>query len=343
MIDRAKQLLADANRWLDRYRVTRVTRRAVLDFMAHGALQNAGSMAYFAILSIFQLMVLAVVVLSFFLGEGEARAFVMEQIEVGSPIDPETAGAVIDAIIESRGGISLFGVILLIWSALGAFSALNRGVASAFVTAEERPFLRDKLIGLAVMGVVGILALASIVIGVVTGILQQVAADRLGQIPGAGLALGFIGLTVPIVLIFVAFLAIYRIVPNRRVSLKQVWPGAVVATLLWTVLRVGFTYYATNVARYDSAFGPISTGVSLLVFLYFASVVVLLGAEFARANVLEAEQRRTAAPPSVEGPPPPVAEARERPRRRGIPAWAMVVGSAVAGLVVRRLSGRRQR
>jgi membrane protein len=65
----------------------------------------------------------------------------------------------------------------------------------------------------------------------------------------------------------------------------------VLATVLWTVLRVGFTYYATSVARYNTAFGPISAAISLLVFLYFANVVVLLGAELARANVLEDQGR----------------------------------------------------
>lgn len=348
MIDRAKQLLADLNRWLERHRATRVTRRAVLDFLNHGALQSAGSMAYFAILSIFQLLVLAVVVLSLFLGEGGAREFVLNQVELGTPIDPATAGAVIDAVIESRGGISVFGSVLLIWSALGAFSALNRGVASAFVAAQPRPFLRDKLIGLLLMGVVGILAVASIVIGVVTGIVQQTAADALAQVPGASLALGFIGLTVPMLLIFFAFLAIYRIVPNRPVGLKEVWPGALVATLLWSALRVGFTYYATHIARYDTAFGPISTGISLLVFLYFASVVVLLGAEFARASVLEAEALRTRIPQVATldegiGPDESVgSQAPETPEKaRRLPAWAMLVGSAVAGVIVRRIAGRR--
>jgi membrane protein len=80
---------------------------------------------------------------------------------------------------------------------------------------------------------------------------------------------------------------LYRVVPNRPVTLGEVWPGAVAATLLWTVLRFGFTWYATSIANYDTAFGPISAGISLLVFLYFASVIVLLGAEVARANVLE--------------------------------------------------------
>jgi uncharacterized BrkB/YihY/UPF0761 family membrane protein len=44
------------------------------------------------------------------------------------------------------------------------------------------------------------------------------------------------------------------------------------------------------VARYESFFGPISAVISLLVFLHFASMVVLLGAEIARANVLEDDE-----------------------------------------------------
>jgi membrane protein len=69
-----------------------------------------------------------------------------------------------------------------------------------------------------------------------------------------------------------------------------VLPGAIVAAVLFTVLRATFTWYATDVARYESFFGPISTVISLLVFLHFASMVVLLGAEIARANVLEDDE-----------------------------------------------------
>lgn len=59
--------------------------------MQHEALQYAGSMAYFAVLSIFQLLVLGVVVFSFFLGDDRARAFVLEQVQAGSPLDPRPA------------------------------------------------------------------------------------------------------------------------------------------------------------------------------------------------------------------------------------------------------------
>jgi membrane protein len=291
MIDWARSRLADLDKWSQRHRSLRVTRGAITGFMAHQGLHNAGSMAYFAVLSIFQVLVLGIVVLSFFVGSGEARQFIIDQVQAGTPLDRETVAGVINSVISSRGGISVIGFILLLWSALGFFSALNQGIANAFGITKPRPFWADKLVGLLLMGIVGIMIVASVAIGIVTGIVQNAAADVVAGVPGGRLALVAIGLVVPVVLIFFAFLFMYRVVPNRRVTTAEIWPGAVLATVLWTVLRIGFTYYATNIARYNTAFGPISAAISLLVFLYFANVVVLLGAELARANVLEDQGR----------------------------------------------------
>jgi membrane protein len=341
VIERAKQSLGQADAWLRRHRHTRIARRAALGFLQHNALQNAGSMAYFSILSLFQLLVLAVVVLSFFIGHGEARDFVIEQIQLATPVDPNTIGNVIDGIIESRGGVSLFSIVFLAWGALGVFSAISKGISSAFVAAAPRPFLQDKLLGLLLISITGMLGIASIVIGLVTGIVQEAADDVLAGIPGAGPAVGVLGFALPLLLIFAAFVVLYRVVPNRPVSVAEVWPGAVVATVLWTVLRIGFTWYTTSIARYDSAFGPISAAISLLVFLYFASVIVLLGAEFARAGAIDRELGPiTAADPRllpvpVELPPGPAS----RPRR-GIPRWAVLATGALVGLVAGRLSKR---
>jgi membrane protein len=290
MLDRPKRLLRDLDVWSSRYRFTRVARRAFVGFVEHEAPTNAGSMAYFGILSMFQVLVLGVVALSYVVGEGEARRFVIEEVQAGSPVDAETIGAVIDAVIKSRGGISLFGIVFLVFGALGIFSAVNKGISRAFAISTRRPFVQDQLLGLALMAITGLLGVASIVIGVLTGIIQAAAGDAASAVPGGEWALGVIGFVLPLVLIFIAFLVLYRIVPNRRVTLREVWPGALVAAILWTVLRIGFTFYATNIARYDTAFGPISAGISLLVFLYFASLVLLLGAEVARANVLEDDE-----------------------------------------------------
>ena len=346
MVDRIKRLVRDLDAWSGRHRFTRVARRAVAGFIEHEAPSNAGSMAYFAMLSMFQLLVLGVVALSYIVGEGDARRFVVDQVQAGSPIDAETVGAVIDAVIDSRGGISLFGVVFLVWGALGIFSAMNKGISRAFAAGKPRPFLQDQLLGLTLMAITGLLGVASIAIGIVTGIVQAAAGDAASAVPGGELALSAIGFVVPLALIFAAFVVLYRIVPNRPVTIREVWPGALVAAVLWTVLRIGFTWYATSIARYDTAFGPISAGVSLLVFLYFASLIVLFGAEVARANVLEAEAAREAltAPSqdqaSMPSDPRPAPAAGTPAQGRGMPGWALAIGGALAGALVRRLSRR---
>jgi membrane protein len=337
MVDRVKAWIVRLDGWSLRHRSSRIARRASEGFLRHEGLQYAGSMAYFGVLSIFQLLVLGVVVFSLVLGDERARAFVLEQVQAGSPLDPATINGVIDAVIRSRGGISIVSGAFLFWSALGVFSSLSSGIERAFESPKRRPFLQDKLIGLFLMAITGVLAVVSLAVGIVTGILQDAAADVLARVPGGGGALAAIGLLVPAILIFVAFAAIYRIVPNRHVSLVEVLPGALVAAVLWTVLRFGFTYYATQVAHYDSAFGPISTGVTLLVFLYFASVIVLLGAEVSRASVVEDEPMPLAVLEPAASPDAPGSE--EGPARRNR-AWVLVVAAGVAGLLAGRFSKR---
>lgn len=349
MVDRIKHLAYQTDAWLIRHRTTRVIRRATIGFLHHNALNNAGSMAYFAILSIFQLIVLGVVILSYFLGEGAAREFIVEQVAGGTPIDAATAEAIIDGVIASRGGVGLVSTIFLLWGALGLFSALNRGIASAFVTAEPRDFLRDKLVGVSIIALVGVLVLLSLGIGFVANLLRRSTSDVITSVPGGELALALFGFLVPVLLIFLAFLAIYRITPNRQVTLVEVWPAALLATVLWSILRIGFTYFATEIANYDTVFGPIWTAISLLVFLYFASVVVLLGAEVARANVLDDEL--TAHPLSADAViDVPRSDLESDPSldpqgasQRELPGWSMVVGGIVARRVVRRVARRGER
>jgi membrane protein len=342
MVDRMRNLTASLEAWSRQHRSARISRRAMAGFLAHDALQYAGSMAYFGVLSIFQLLVFAIVIGSLIVGEGQARDFVLEQVSAGSPLPADTVGGVIDAVIESRGSMTIISAAFLLWGALGVFSALSTGIGRAFEAAPPRPFIADKLLGLFLMAVTGVLAVASVAIGLVTGVLQEAAGEVIGDLPGGSTGVWLIGLAAPIILIFLAFWIIYKVVPNRPLTFAEVWPGALVATILWTLLRFGFTWYATSIANYDSAFGPISTGVTLLVFLYFASVITLIGAEFACASALDKEvapdsllevDPRLLPVPTAAAPQPVVV----RPMRT---RWLLVAAAAVIGVLAGRFSKR---
>ncbi len=266
-MNRLKELIASLDAWSLDHRWTRVGRRAISGFMAHEALQYAGSMAYFSVLSLFQLLVLGVVVFSLFFGQSEARQVIVDQVAAGSPLDPETIGGIIDAVIEGRGGVTIIGALFLAWSALGVFSSISGGIGRAFEATKPRGFIGEKVLGLVLMGITGLLAAASLVIGIVTGILQEAAGGVIRTVPGGELAISLIGLVVPFLLIFVAFLTAHssvtaakrRVLPSIRPRDGSLLPSpcqkASVGPARPLTLR---TATATSGAKHSSSTAPVS-------------------------------------------------------------------------------------
>ena len=287
--------------WLGEHRSTRVARGAITGFIAHDVLQYAGAMAYFAVLSMVNLFILGVVALTFVVGKGTARDFVVDRITQTLPLAGPDVGRLIDRAIEARGSVTVIGAVLLLWSALGVFGALAGGVSRVFTGTPRRPFWKERLIGLALLGATGVIAIASVTLGFVTQLVEDSLSARI-SLPGIGPLFAAIGLLISALLIFASFLIVYRVVPTRPLPLRHAIPGALVATGLWTVLRIGFVFYATRVAKYDTVFGPIGTAVSLLVFLYFSSVVLLLGAEVSRATAQETDPDRQPAEEPAQEP-----------------------------------------
>ena len=90
----------------------------------------------------------------------------------------------------------------------------------------------------------------------------------------------------PFLLVFIAYWVLYRVVPSQKVTFGDVWPGASWRPCCGRCC-VGYTVYVTQFANFEDLFGPLAAIITLIVFIYFASVVLLIGAEVARANLIE--------------------------------------------------------
>ena len=85
----------------------------------------------------------------------------------------------------------------------------------------------------------------------------------------------------PAVLSFAVFILIYRYVPNAPSSFKAVWPGALLATLLFEALKNGFALYIANFNKYAGAYGALGGILLFLLWMYLSANVLLIGAELA--------------------------------------------------------------
>jgi membrane protein len=285
-VERLRDLVARVGRWTLRHRPIRLVRGMVTGFIETDGMLYAAAIAYFTLLSLFQLAVLGVLVFGAFLGEVEARRLVVDQIVEFTPMTEVDAFEIVTAIRETHAGMGFFAVPLLIFGGLGLFFAVQRGVSRAFWSTPRANLLHEQLVNLGLMILVGLLLLVSLTVGVIVGLVQY-GLER-AAVPGALLIAQVVGLVVPFTLAFIAMLLIYRFIPAGPITVRAVWPAALIAAVAWTALQALLALFATRVADYADLFGPIASAVSLLVFVFASSIILLLGAGLAHARVVDA-------------------------------------------------------
>ena len=120
-------------------------------------------------------------------------------------------------------------------------------------------------------------SMAASVVSAVSALAKQELTILGGWLHG-GLA-QVILLTLDWGLILLVFLVAYRFVPNTKTYWKYVWLGAIVATLMYQLGRYIFIWYLGNLASYDTVYGPVSSIMVFLFWIYLTALVLILGAE----------------------------------------------------------------
>ena len=102
----------------------------------------------------------------------------------------------------------------------------------------------------------------------------------LGNLPGINLLFGLGGLLTGVIFAWIFFLAIYMVVPNQHIRFHNSWLGALIAAVLVQLYLTLFPFYVTHFLNtYTGSAGAVGFAIILLFFLYYFSVIVLLGAE----------------------------------------------------------------
>ena len=73
---------------------------------------------------------------------------------------------------------------------------------------------------------------------------------------------------------------LYYYGPYRRQRWRYVWPGAILATVLWLGATSGFAWYVRNIGHYNVMYGSVGAGIALLVWMYVLAIIALIGCEF---------------------------------------------------------------
>jgi membrane protein len=288
------------------------------------------ALAYYTIFSLAPLIIIATVIAgSVWGGQAAAQARLVAQISqyIGNG-GAELVNNMVEAarLPRAAGNLTIgVGAVILLFGALAVFGQLQ----DAFDTIwEVRPnphgnwmrMLRNRLLSFAMLVVVGFLLLVSFVVNTV---LNAVGGYLETRIANYGLFSAVANGLLPLVFTAVLFTLMFKVLPNVQLAWRDVWPGALLTALLFSLGQWALGRYLGSTGL-GSAYGAAGSVLLMLAWVYVSAQILFLGAEFTQVYVKYYGSRR----PEPSADAVPVSEAERT--RQGLPRTATVEALAAA-------------
>jgi len=243
------------------------------DIFALGA-----QLAYYLILSFFPFLLFLLTIVGF------SRLNTAEILVGLSTILPISAYGLIETtvveVVETQNaGLLGASLILTIWSASSGFRAVIKGLNKAYDIKEKRTFIKRAIVGIVftlALVLVIMLTLAMLVFGEIIG------EQLLKIVPFKEVIKSIWNISrylIVVSMMVLIFASIYRYTPAKKVPWREVYSGAIVSTLGWIIVSLGFSYYINNIANYSRLYGSVGAVFILMTWLYITSIILILGAE----------------------------------------------------------------
>jgi membrane protein len=264
-----------------------IGRRALVASYRDNALGYAKSAAYSALLAFFPLLTTATTILVRMRAELISNAIYNFLSEI---LPPGTQDLVF-YYFAIKGTQPVFvpitAMLVSIWAGSGVMVSLMQGFHVAYRVPTGRPFVRERLIAIALVFSAAIPVLVASAFIFFGGHMEHWIGGWLGLVPKGEELRGWVSVVGGIVRYLVALGSIvlgaailYHVGPNRPQRWSGVLPGALIATILWLGATSGFAWYARNLANYNVMYGSIATVILLLVWMWVLAIIAYIGCEF---------------------------------------------------------------
>lgn len=300
---------------MDIRRLFQLFKRAASEWMDDNAPSRAASLSYYTVFSIAPILIIAVAIAGLVFGRQAVSGQLSGQLQglLGSGSANAVEQMMASASKVGSGIVaSALGIVLLALGACGAFVELQDTLNTMWGVEKKKTagvfgFVRARLLSFAMVGVIAFLLLVSLVVS--TG-LAAVGHFAQGSLPGGEALFHALNFVVSFGVITFLFAAIFKILPAAKIAWRDVWLGAGVTSLLFTVgkLLIGLYLGKSTTA---SSYGAAGSFAVLLIWVYYSAMIVFFGAEFTQVYARARGTLQTA-PANKKSPRAPVRPAPSR-------------------------------
>jgi len=277
-------------------RLWTVTKTAALNWSAHRDARQGAALAYYSVFSLGPVILIAIAVAGFFFGREAVSGQVTSSI---NGLVGETGAKAVQAMLAGadrpQQGIiaTIIGTALLIFAAVGVVIQLKDALNIVWEVKEKEGggvwgFLRSYVVSFAAILALGFLLLVSLVVTTVLAAGQKYFAPYIPE----GI-LHAISILISFCVIAVLFAMMFKWLPDASVDWHDVWLGALITSAMFEVGKSAIAFYIGKQGL-ESTYGAAASIIVLLIWVYYSSQIILMGAEFTHAFALHHGSRRDA-------------------------------------------------
>jgi membrane protein len=256
------------------------------EFNEDNAIHYAASLSYYTIFSLPPIMIIVINIASSLFGEAAVQGEIHRQLDdvIGSKSAVFLETIIQNASSDNSGAFAkAFGIIMLIIGATGVFAGMQ-DTLNIIWNVKIKPgnnlikLLRDRILSFAMVLVIAFLLLVSMVIHVIIEAFSHVMSQYFKQITVIIIQVLNYGISLAVVTFL--FAMIFKFLPDVKIRWRDVTAGALVTSVLFTIGKYLIGLYLSFNQNIGSAYGAASTVIIILLWVFFSSIILFLGAEF---------------------------------------------------------------
>ena len=248
----------------------------------------SAALAYYTIFSLAPLLVIVIAITGLIWEAEDVRAQILSQVQ--SLVGAEGADFVANLITNTGSPgedivVLIIGILTLLFGALGVFNELHNSLniilnvkqeqAKGFLQTVKKVII-DRLLSFTMILGIGFLLLVSLVVTAGLSATQETIGNAF---PMSEFILQVVNLVISLGVITVLFALIFKFLPDAQIAWRDVWLGAFVTAMLFSIGKMAIGIYLGNSAV-ASIFGAAGSLVLLLLWIYYSAQILFFGAEF---------------------------------------------------------------
>jgi membrane protein len=273
-----------------------LVRTTVTGFIADDALSRGAAIAYYTVTSMAPVLLIVIAIAGLVFGAEAAQGAIVEQL---SGMMGAQSAQMVQSMIQSAGNrgagtiATIVGIVALLITASGVFGEMQAAL-NVIWKAEPKEgtvsrLVRARLASLGLVVTLGFLLMVSLV---VSAALKALDTWLNGIMPGLHLIFQALGFLVSLLIIAVLFGAVYKVLPDKKLTWRDVAVGAISTAILFTIGKFLISLYIGSSAV-ASSYGAAGALIVILIWIYYSAQIFLLGAEFTKAYATTHGSQRT--------------------------------------------------